>query len=115
MQFSATAIAFATVLAGLPSLGWADDSCTVVHSDTGKFGVTIKIPNHGIPDAPGLCRGLGNQLGRDCGKDSLTYSVKDGKLVIKFSIGAMCSPKRIENSWWHASKSNKYGAIHCRW
>ncbi|PSN62354.1 hypothetical protein BS50DRAFT_679779 [Corynespora cassiicola Philippines] len=77
---------------------------------------TYAIVVPGVPDIPGVCGGLWDNLKQfaDCiGVGSAHCGATDaGELNWKFTNGGSCNPGMVEATWWDATK-NEWGAIDC--
>ncbi|KAI0445771.1 hypothetical protein F4803DRAFT_506382 [Xylaria telfairii] len=79
---------------------------------------TYIVKANGVPDVPGICGGLWDNLKRfsscvglsnnGCGNDGVDLH----NLVWKFDVGLGCNAGDVESAWWEATRNN-YGSIAC--
>ncbi|KAH6838556.1 hypothetical protein B0I37DRAFT_409106 [Chaetomium sp. MPI-CAGE-AT-0009] len=85
------------------------------HGIHGGVFIGYIVEASGVPDIPGVCGGLWDNLRRfgscavsrpSCGADS------NGNLLWEFSVPIGCNPGMVHSAWWEATQ-NKWGGISC--
>ncbi|KAK7178430.1 hypothetical protein PSPO01_15528 [Paraphaeosphaeria sporulosa] len=80
------------------------------------FVVYYKIAAQGVPDIPGVCGGLWDNLKQFSGcigvGSEKCEANEAGDLVWEFSDGTSCDDGMIEATWYDATQ-NQWGAIEC--
>ncbi|OAL07749.1 hypothetical protein IQ06DRAFT_342457 [Phaeosphaeriaceae sp. SRC1lsM3a] len=101
-------------LAALCTVSLAETKC---HYRTQQFAADFDITASGVPDIPGTCGGLWDNLKRfaDCigvGNNEFCREEENGDLRWHFQNGASCNAGMVESAWYEATK-NEYGPLDC--
>lgn len=76
---------------------------------------TYNVIAQGVPDIPGICGGLWDNLNHfpwcvvsapSCGANDI------GELEWRFTVPSGCDGGSVESAWWEATR-NQWGAISC--
>ncbi|KAF2661962.1 hypothetical protein K491DRAFT_673491 [Lophiostoma macrostomum CBS 122681] len=109
---------FATISISLAALASGALAATC-KSEYKEFVSSYGIGASGVPDIPGTCGGLWDNLKQfaDCIGVGAPYCGQNdngvaGDLVWQFTNGANCNAGMVEATWWDATK-NQWGAIDC--
>jgi hypothetical protein len=113
MRFTATITALVAATLTQRANAWA----TCGYGPDGGFIINEwEISASGVPDIPGVCGGLWDNMKRfaDCIGISAPncYDNGDGTLEWQFNVGVSCNAGMVESAWWEATQ-NQWGAIEC--
>ncbi|KAF1953841.1 hypothetical protein CC80DRAFT_568232 [Byssothecium circinans] len=108
---------FATISVALAALSSRALAATCSYEEKEGMASSYYISASGVPDIPGVCRGLWDNLKQfaDCiGVGSARCQAdKNGNLDWGFTNGGSCNTGMVEATWWDATK-NKFGSIDCK-
>ena len=90
-------------------------SCSKDSHADGGFAVSYIVDASGVPDIPGICGGLWDNLKGfpSCGGPTQTWcGGKNGNLEWRFTASIGCDGGSVDAVWWGATK-NAWGDIQC--